>query len=97
MDITEGKRTLMVIHTLGNAEPKDKKRLIGILNEHANNQKLRDEAIRIIENYDSIEYTKQFARKLVKESWNEIDRLLPASDAKEELRAFAAYLIERKI
>jgi len=97
MDITEGKRTLMVIHTLENAKPKDKKRLIEILNMHTSDQKLRDEAINIIKNYNSIEYTKQFARKLVKESWNEIDKLLRASSAKEKLRAFATYLIERKI
>jgi geranylgeranyl diphosphate synthase type I len=97
MDITEGKRTLMVIHTFRNAKPKNGKRLIEILNKHTNDQKLRDEAIGIMKTYDSIEYTKQFARKLVKESWNEVERLLPASDAKEKLRAFAAYLIERKI
>lgn len=97
MDITEGKRTLMVIHTLEKAKPRDWKRLIGILNKHTNDQKLRDEAISIMKTYDSVEYTKQFARKLVKESWNEVDRLLPASDAKEKLRTFAAYLIERKI
>jgi geranylgeranyl diphosphate synthase type I len=97
MDITEGKRTLMVIHTLKSAKPKDQKRLKEILNMHTNNQKLRDQAINIMENYKSIEYTKQFARKLVKESWSEVDKLLPASVAKEKLNAFATYLIERKI
>lgn len=97
MDITEGKRTLMIIHALKKATTKDKKRLIEILNMHTNDQKLRDEAIDIMKNYDSIEYTKQYAKKLVKESWSEVDKLLTASDAKEKLRAFAAYLIERKI
>jgi geranylgeranyl pyrophosphate synthase len=97
MDITEGKRSLMVIHTLEKSKPRDRKRLIEILNAHTNNQKLRDEAIAIMKNYDSIEYTKKFAKRLVKESWSEVDKLLPSSEAKEKLRAFTTYLIERRI
>jgi len=97
MDITEGKRTLMVIHTLRKAKPKDGKRLVEILKMHTSDQKLRNEAIHIMENYGSIEYTKKFAKKLVQESWSEVDKLLPPSNAKERLRAFATYLIERKI
>jgi len=96
MDITEGKRSLMVIHTLEKSKPKDRKRLIEILNAHTNNQKLRDEAIDIMKNYDSIEYTKLFAKRLVRESWGEVNKLLPSSEAKEKLRAFATYLIERR-
>jgi geranylgeranyl pyrophosphate synthase len=97
MDISEGKRTLIAIHTLENADSKDKKRLFGILNAHTRKQKLRDEAILIMKKYDSIEYTKRVARKLVKESWNQVDELMKPSVAKEKLRAFATYLIERKI
>jgi len=96
-DITEGKRSLIVIRTLEKATPKDKKRLIEILNMHTTNQKLKDEAIRIMEKYDSINYTKELARKMVADSWKEVDRLLQPSDAKEKLRAFAAFLVERKI
>jgi geranylgeranyl pyrophosphate synthase len=97
MDISEGKRTLMVIHTLEKAKAKDRKRLLEILNMHTKTQKLRDEAIRIMKKYDSIEYTKRTARNLVKQSWTQVDKQIPASDAKEKLRAFATYLIERKI
>jgi geranylgeranyl pyrophosphate synthase len=97
MDITEGKRSLIVIHTLENSKPKDRKRLIEILNAHTNDQKLRDEAIAIMKNYNSMEYTKKFAKKLVRESWSEVNKLLPSSEAKEKLRAFATYLVERKI
>jgi geranylgeranyl pyrophosphate synthase len=97
MDISEGKRTLIVIHTLQKATPKDRKRLVEILNLHTNEQKLRDEAIAIMEKYKAIDYAKDYARKIVRESWNSVDTLLPASAAKEKLRAFADYLIERKI
>ena len=96
-DITEGKRTLMVIYTLKRASENDRKRLIEILNMHTADQKLRDEAIAIMEKYNAIEYAKNYAKKLVNESWNDIKALLPPSSAKEKLKAFANYLIERKI
>jgi geranylgeranyl diphosphate synthase type I len=97
MDITEGKRTLMVIHALKKAQPRDRNRLITILNKHTSEQELRDEAIGILEKYKSIEYAKQYARNMVKKSWDDISRLLSASKAKEKLRLFVQYLVERSI
>jgi len=96
-DITEGKRTLMVIHALKKARPRDRERLTEILRMHTADQGLRGEAIRIMEKYGSIDYARDFARNMVRESWAEVDRLLPPSEAKEKLRAFAEYLVERKI
>ena len=96
-DITEGKRTLIVINTLEKATYRDEKRLLEILNMHTSDQELIDKAIAIVSKYGSIGYAKEFARTLVVNSWEEIDSLLSPSDAKEKLRAFANYLIERKI
>jgi geranylgeranyl pyrophosphate synthase len=96
-DITEGKRSLIVVHTLKVAEADDKRRLIEILNMHTPNQKLIDEAITIMKKYRSMEYVKQFARKIVEESWKEAEKLILASDAKEKLNAFAKFLIERNL
>jgi len=96
-DITEGKRSLIVIHTLEKAEPDDRKRLVAILKKHTVDQRLRDEAVQIMKRYDSIEYARQFARRLVADSWKEVDRLISPSEAKEKLRAFAEHLVERKI
>jgi len=96
-DITEGKRSLMVIYTLKKASEEDRRRLIEILNMHTSDQALRDEAIAIMEKYGAIDYARNFAKKLVEESWKEIEELLPSANAKEKLKAFAKYLIERKI
>jgi geranylgeranyl pyrophosphate synthase len=96
-DVTEGKRSLLVIHTLQKADEKDKKRLLEILSMHTFDQKLRDEAIDIMKKYDSVEFAKEKARNMVKEAWEGIDMLLPQSDAKDKLKSFAYYLIERKI
>ena len=96
-DITEGKRSLPVIRALRIAHPADRRRLIEILNMHTSDQNLRDEAIAIMQKYDSIEYTKRFAQRTVKRSWDQVERLLPTSAAKERLKAFAEFLVERKI
>jgi len=96
-DITEGKRTLIVIHTLKVAKAEDRNRLIEILNIHTTNQKLKDEAINIMEKYDALNYVQNYARKMVEESWRDVEKLLPDSDAKKKLNAFTKFLIERKI
>jgi geranylgeranyl diphosphate synthase type I len=96
-DITEGKRSLMVIHTLKVAGVEDAERLVKILNMHTSNQKLRNEAITIMKKNCSIDYVKKFAQRIVKESWKNVEGLLRASEAKEKLNAFATFLIERKI
>jgi len=96
-DITEGKRTLMVIHTLKNASSAERKRLIQILNMHTSDQALRDEAIALMQKYHAIVHVKRTAARIVEESWNEVDKLLPSSEAKEKLKAFAEFLIKRTI
>lgn len=96
-DITEGKRSLIVIHTLKIANAHDRSRLIEILNEHTSEQKLKDEAIALMKKYDSINYVKQFSKKIVQESLQEVNRLLPTKEGKEKLKAFAEFLIERNI
>jgi len=94
-DITEGKRSLLVIYTLKVAKPSDKKRLIEILNMHTSDQKLRDEAIALMQKYGAIEHVKKTAERMVMESWSEAEKLLPKSAAKEKLKAFAEFLIKR--
>jgi len=94
-DITEGKRSLLVIYTLKVAKLSDKKRLIEILNMHTSDQKLRDEAIALMQKYGAMEHVKQTAEKMVMESWNEVEKLLPTLLAKEKLKAFAEFLIKR--
>ncbi len=94
-DISEGKRSLLVIYTLQKANPKDKARLLEILAMHTFDQKLRDEAIAIIKKYGAFEHVKALAEKMVVDSWNDVDKLLPTPEAKEKLKAFAEFLIRR--
>jgi geranylgeranyl pyrophosphate synthase len=96
-DITEGKRSLLVIHTLKVAEATNRKRLIEILNMHTSDPRLKDEAIALMKKHGSIDYVKQFARKMMKENWDEAEKLLLSREGKGKLKAFAEFLIERKI
>lgn len=96
-DVTEGKRTLMVIHTLKKADEADRKRLMEILNMHTRNRDLIKEAIDILHKYESVEYAKKVARGLVSDAWKEVDTVLKESDAKKKLKDFADFLIERDI
>jgi geranylgeranyl pyrophosphate synthase len=94
-DITEGKRSLMVIYTLKKANSADKKRLIEILNMHTSDQALRDEAIALMQKYNAVEHVKRTAERIVEESWSEAEKLLPTPQAKEKLKQFAEFLIKR--
>lgn len=94
-DITEGKRSLIVIYTLKKAQDTDRKRLLEILSIHTSDQKLRDEAIALMQKYNAIEYVKNSAASIVEESWAEVEKLLPTSRAKENLKTFAEFLIKR--
>jgi geranylgeranyl pyrophosphate synthase len=96
-DITEGKLTLMVINTLRRANPADKEDLLKILSMHTLDETQKKKAIEIIKKYDSISYAKKIASKIVQESWNEADKILQPSEAKEKLKSLTKYLIQRSI
>jgi len=96
-DIKEGKRTLMVIYTLQKATEEEKKRLLEILDKEENTEKEIREAIKILEKYNSLDYARKKARKIVEESWKEAEPLLKEGKAKELLKEFVHYLIERKV
>jgi geranylgeranyl pyrophosphate synthase len=96
-DITEGKRTLIVIHALKNADEKDRKRLLEILNMHTRDKSLIKEALEILNRRGSVDYARNKAKELVRQAWQEADPVLPDSDAKNKLKALADFLIERKI
>lgn len=94
-DITEGKVTLMVIYTLSKASDEDRKRLKEILSMHTKEKKLIEEAISILKKYGSVDYAKEFARSIVRESWSAIKDILPENEYKEKLRDLANFLVER--
>ncbi|MDJ0270024.1 MAG: polyprenyl synthetase family protein [Aigarchaeota archaeon] len=94
-DITEGKRTLMVVYALRNLPADERERLKQILDKHTTDKREIEEAISLIKKSGAIEYAQKVARRLMLESWARADEVLPPSDAKNNLRLLAEYLIER--
>ncbi|MDE1868705.1 MAG: polyprenyl synthetase family protein [Candidatus Micrarchaeota archaeon] len=94
-DISEGKITLMVIHVLQTGYQEDKNRLIEILGMHTRDKALITEAIAIITKYGSKEYVTELGEKILKQAWDEADKLIPESEAKDILKNLAAFMISR--
>ena len=55
------------------------------------------EAIKIIRKYGGVEYAKEYARKIVREAWEEVNPLLPNNRYKELLHQLATFLVEREM
>jgi len=96
-DIKEGKRTLMVIYTLKKANQGDRERLLEILDKHTEDLSQTKEAIEILKKYQSIEYAREVAKRIIQEAWQDADKILPESKAKQKLNEFVNFLIEREV
>ncbi len=96
-DISEGKRTLLVIYALKHAGKKDAQRLVAILDSHTKDKKRIAEAIAIIRQSGAFEHASAVARKIVESAWGEFDSQFPKSGHKDVLRLLADYVIDRSV
>jgi geranylgeranyl diphosphate synthase, type I len=96
-DITEGKVSLLVVYTLAKADEADKKRLVEILTMHTTDRAYIEEAIKIINKYGAIEYSKALEESVVKDAWKDLNMILPDSEAKKTLKSLVEFLINRSI
>ncbi len=95
-DISEGKRTLMVIHAMAHATPAEKKRLSSILLSGTKDQKEIGEAIALLRKYDSPNYAKVKARTFVEDACAFLGSL-PKSRERDALAKLADYAISRDL
>lgn len=94
IDITEGKRTLVAVHALANADRAV--RLREILAMHTPDRALIDEAVDIMEQAGSIEYARSYALDLVTEAKTKLESALPKSKAKSLLLGMADFFVARQ-
>lgn len=94
-DITEGKRTLMVVHCLRHCDEATRSRVVQILSDHSRDKKDIDFVISSFEETDSIKYTKEKALRLLNEAEAEVSKL-PGSEEKKALIAICDYIISRE-
>lgn len=98
-DIARGKKTLIVLHGLHNANRRDAKRLQTILNlaESKCTPAVVEEAIEILKDAGSLEYAETTANDFIKEAKSYLSAL-PRSEATDALRALhemADFVIHR--
>ena len=96
-DITEGKKTMMVIYTCEISDKEDKENLISILAEHTQDKAKLDKAIEILNKYNSVEYAAKKAGEIAKSAWTKIENSINDGKPKDELKDFFDFLINRKM
>lgn len=92
-DITEGKRTLMVVHALQNSSKRD--RLVEILSSKASDPDVLAEAVSIMRESGSVEYARSYAENLTSIAKNRLADMLEESPARDLLMSMADYFVSR--
>lgn len=94
-DITEGKRTLMVVHALQNSDEANRARLIEILSSRAKDPEVLAEAVGIMEASGSIEYARNYAENLTSIAKNRLIDMVPPSPSRDLLESMADWFVSR--
>lgn len=92
-DITEGKRTLVVVHALQHSEKRD--RLIEILSSHEKDPAVLAEAVDIMEEAGSIDYARSYAENLTSVAKIRLVDVLEPSQARDLLLSMADWFVNR--
>lgn len=94
-DISEGKRSLMVIHTFSHASALEKRRLLSILSSHTRNPRRIRYVVRLFEKYGSIAYAQRVSRVFIQKALRSL-RILPDGKEKTALLELARFVIQRQ-
>ena len=92
-DITEGKRTLMVVHALQNSDQRE--RLIEILSSKEKDPAVLEEAVQIMRASGSIDYARSYAENLTSIAKNHLIDLLQPSPSRDLLVSMADWFVNR--
>lgn len=92
-DITEGKRTLIVVHALQNSPERD--RLIEILSSKEKDQEVLAEAVAIMEDAGSVEYARNYAENLTSIAKNRLIDMIKPSSSRDLLVSMADWFVNR--
>ncbi len=92
-DITEGKRTLVVVHALQHSSERD--RLIEILSSKEKDPAVLAEAVGIMERSGSISYAREYAESLTAQAKERLAKEVRPSDARDLLASMADWFVHR--
>ena len=92
-DITEGKRTLIVVHALQNSPKRE--RLVEILSSKTTDKAELLEAVEIMRAAGSIDYARAYAEKLTREAEADLVEHIAPSSARDLLVSMGDYFVKR--
>ena len=95
-DIKEGKRTLLIVHASQHASEKEKKRMRELVGKKDITIEEKKEVVEIMKKHGSIEFAKDYARKMVEIAVKNIRKEIPETEGRKKLEMIANFLIERK-
>ena len=94
-DITEGKRTLVVVHALQNLGESDRAALVEILSSHVKEPDVLAEAVDIMNKSGSIDYARNYAENLTSIAKNRIIDMIDPSPSRDMLVSMADWFVNR--
>lgn len=94
-DVTEGKRTLVVVHALQNADEASRARLVEILSAKEKDQEVLAEAVAIMEAAGSVEFARNYAQELTDKAKARLVEVVEPSDARSLLLSMADWFVSR--
>ena len=94
-DITEGKRTLVVVHALQNLQGAERTRLVELLSSRTKDPDDLDEAVAILEGCGSISYARSYAENLTSIAKNRLFDMIEPSPARDILVSMADWFVSR--
>ncbi|MCC7569951.1 polyprenyl synthetase family protein [Candidatus Micrarchaeota archaeon] len=96
-DITEGKRTLMIIKLLQKATPEEKQFIIDALDKHTTNQQEIEKIIALMKKYKTIDYAKKKAYSIVDKAKKKMERKIEKGEARDKLLEIADFFLTRDL
>lgn len=96
-DLTEGKRTLMIIKTLEQANEEERKIITETLDAHTNDKEKLKRVVDLMEKYDAINYAKKKAYEIVDNAKTKLITHTEENDARNKLLEIANFFLEREL
>ena len=94
-DITEGKRTLLVVWALSHLSPAKKDELIGILESKTADPACLARAVELIEDAGAVDHVRAYARELVAKAKGHLCGIEISPEARGVLASMADFFVER--
>ena len=95
-DIRSGKKTLIIVHALENADGEDREMILSVLGKQDASDDEIKSVIEKLGQLGSLDYAEAKVRKLIDEGKGALD-VLPDTEARNSLWAIAEYLFERRM